>query len=63
MIMQVKELRRKVKRTGVTVEFEVDNLLVRLIGTYGKEKTLEEMIYILACRRLEDKIVQVQVSA
>ena len=54
--MQVKELRRKAKRTGVTVEIEADELLVRLIGTYGKEKTLEELIYILACRRLEDKL-------
>jgi len=54
--MQVKELRRKVKRAGVTVEVEVDKLLVRLIGTYGKENTLEELIYILACRRLEDKL-------
>jgi len=54
--MQVKELRRKTKRTGATVEFEVDKVLVRLIGTYGKEKTLEELIYILACRKLEDKI-------
>jgi len=55
--MQVKELRRKEKQTGETiVDIKADKLLVRLISTYSNGKTLEEMIYILACCRLEDKI-------
>ena len=55
--MQVKELKRKIKQTGETVvDFEVDKIRVRLINTYDKEKTLDEILYILACRRLAERI-------
>jgi len=55
--MQVKELNRQTKRTGETVvDFEVDKLRVRLIDTYHKEKSFDEVLYILACRRLAERI-------
>ena len=55
--MQVKELHRQEKRSGETVvEIEVDRLRVRLIDTYDNEKTLDDIIYVLACRRLAERI-------
>jgi len=55
--MYVKELCRQKKRTGETIaEFEVDKLIVRLIGTYDKERSLEDIIFMMACRRYMDKI-------
>ena len=55
--MQVKELHRKKEKNGETiVEVEAGKLLVRLIDTYDSKKTLEEMIYVIACRRLAAKL-------
>jgi hypothetical protein len=55
--MQVKELCRQEKRVGETViEMEADKLRVRLIATYDNKETLEDMIYVIACRRLADKL-------
>jgi len=55
--MQVKEVCRNHKQTGETVvEFEAGNQLVRLIDTYNGEKTLEEMLYVIACQKLTEKV-------
>ena len=55
--MQVRELHREEHQTGETVvEIETDKLLVRLINTYDKEKTFDEMLYIIACRRLATRL-------
>ncbi|MDL2273915.1 hypothetical protein LJC34_05185 [Oscillospiraceae bacterium OttesenSCG-928-G22] len=55
--MQIKELHRKERRPGKTVaEYEVGKLIVRLIDTYDSQKTLEDMLYIIACRKLEQRL-------
>ena len=55
--MQVRELDRRIKRTGeIVVDIEIDKLRVRLISTYDKEKSFDEILYILACRRLAERI-------
>jgi hypothetical protein len=55
--MQVTELCREVKPTGETiVEFETGKLLVRLTQTYGSKRTLDEMLYVIACRRLSERM-------
>ena len=54
--MQVDQLCRKTKQTGKTiVEFKAEKLLVRLIVTYKKEKTFEELLYSLACDKLTER--------
>jgi hypothetical protein len=51
--MQVKELHRKKAQTGETVvELEIGKMIVRLIGTYDKKKPLDELIYVMACRKM-----------
>ena len=55
--MQVKELRRDRKQTGETIaEFEAGQLLVRLTGTYGVKETLDDLLYVIACRKLAGKL-------
>jgi hypothetical protein len=55
--MNIKELRRSIKQGGETVtEFEVGKLHIRLIGTYGGEKTLDELLYIIACNKLAGRL-------
>lgn len=55
--MQIKELCRTENPSGETVvEYEAGKLLVRLIDTYDRAKTFEEMLYVIACRRLAAKL-------
>ena len=55
--MAIKEVNRQDNKDGQTVvEFETDKLVVRLINTYDKRKTLEDMIYVIACRKLADRL-------
>jgi len=55
--MTVKELHRQHNKNGQTVvELETEKLVVRLISTYDKQKSLDEMIYIIACRKLADRL-------
>jgi len=55
--MQVKELRRQKTETNETVvEFEAGKLLVRLINTYDSKRTLDDLIYIMACRKLAERL-------
>ena len=54
--MQIKELCRKKKQTGeVVAEFEAGKIIVRLIDTYNSEKSFEELLYIIACRKLNER--------
>jgi len=56
-IMQITELHRQKKQTGETiVEVKTEKLLVRLIDTYGNKNTLDEIIYVMACRRLAERM-------
>ena len=51
--MQVKELQRQNTQTGETVvELEAGKLLVRLIGSYDNNRPLDELIYVMACRKM-----------
>ena len=53
--MYAKELCRQKNQTGEMVaEFEVGKLLVRLISTYDSKRTLDELIYVLACRKMAE---------
>ena len=55
--MQVKELHRRKTQTDETVvEFEAGKLLVRLINTYDSKRTLDELIYVIACRKLAERL-------
>jgi len=55
--MQAKELRRQTNISGETiVEIEVENMRVRLTSTYDGKATFDEVIYILACDKLADRI-------
>ena len=55
--MQITELHRQKKQTGETiVEVKTEKLLVRLIDTYGNKNTLDEIIYVMACRRLAERM-------
>ena len=55
--VNVKELHRQHNNDGQTiVQIETGKLMVRLINTYDKKSTLDEMLYMIACRRLADRI-------
>ena len=55
--MQVTELHRQQNQDGQTiVEYKADKLVVRLITTYDKKKSLDEVIYMMACRKLAGKL-------
>jgi hypothetical protein len=55
--MQVNELCRSKELTGETiVKIEAGKQLVRLINTYTKDKALDEILYVLACRRLAERM-------
>ena len=57
LIMQVTELHRQQNQDGQTiVEYKADKLVVRLITTYDKKKSLDEVIYMMACRKLAGKL-------
>ena len=55
--MQVKELyRQKTKPDETVVEFEAGKLFVRLINTYDNKRTLDDLIYVMACRKLAERL-------
>ena len=55
--MMVKELRRRKKRNGETVaEFDTGKLLVRLTCSFSGGETLDELLYVLACRKLAERL-------
>jgi len=53
--MEVKELRRDKKQSGENiVEYEADKIIVRLIETYDDKKSFEDLLYVIACRKLAE---------
>ena len=60
--MKVKELcRKKTNAGGTIVEFETGKLLVRLNDTYDNKITLDELIYVMACRKLTERQAKLSV--
>ena len=53
--MQIKELCRDRKPSGENiVEYEADKKIVRLIKTYDDKKSFDELLYVIACRKLAE---------
>jgi len=53
--MQIRELRRDKKQSGENiVEYEADNFIVRLIKTYDDKRPFDELLYVIACRKLAE---------
>ena len=51
--MQVKEISRTKNKFGQTiVEYETGKQKIRLIKSYDTEKSLEDLLYVLACQKL-----------
>ena len=56
-MMDIKELRREITETGETVaEFEAGKLHVRLIDTYNDRNTLDELLFVIACNKLSERV-------
>jgi len=54
--MQIKELQRIQTQSGDTVvELEVGQKIIRLTNSYSIEKTFEELLYVIACRKLTER--------
>ena len=55
--MDVKELNRRQEQNGQTIAtYEAGKLQVKLVSTYDNNKSFEDHIYAIACRRLADQM-------
>ena len=55
--MTVKELERHVTASGESIAvYQAGKMTVRLVGSFAGEHTLDELLYSIACQKLEDRI-------
>ena len=55
--MQIKELRRSIQSGESVIEFTAGKLHVRLIDTYSGRITLDELLYVIACNKLAERLI------
>lgn len=55
--MQIVEQQRSINPSGENVAvFDTGKLLIRLIGTFGEQAKLNDLLYTVMCQRIEDKM-------
>ena len=55
--MDIKELSRETTKAGETIaEYEAGKLHIRLIDTYNGMNTLDELLYVIACNKLSERV-------
>jgi hypothetical protein len=56
--MQITELRRSIKQSGENIaEFDTEKIHVRLIDTYSGRISFDDLLYIIACNKLAERLM------